>query len=129
MYKTVAHHLADENRLRFQIADGEYNYLDVYDATECFFHGDSVQYMGGVGGLLIPLRRGLNELRKYRKVDHFALGHFHTYTPLDDVAVNGSLIGIAPYGMSKKFAPEKRTQSMYLWDSERGKCMATPVWL
>lgn len=129
MYKTIAHHMKGEERLTFQIADGEYNYLDLYDATECFFHGDSVQYLGGVGGLLVPLRRGLNELRKYRPVHHFALGHFHTYTPLEDIAVNGSMIGVSPYSMSKKFAPERRQQSMYLWDSSRGKCMATPIWL
>jgi hypothetical protein len=129
LYKSLAARFAGEPRVQFQIADGEYNYLDVFDHTLCFFHGDSVQYQGGVGGLFVPMRRGLNEMRKYRKVDSFCFGHFHQRIDLPEMSGNGSMIGITPWGMSKKFSPEPRQQSFFLVDSSRGKCLSAPIWL
>ena len=129
LYQTLAARMADDPRFEFQIAEGEYNYLDVFGKTFCFCHGDSFRYMGGVGGLLIPVKRGLNEIRKYRPVDHFALGHFHQRLDLGDIAVNGSLIGIGPYSLSIKASPEAPQQSWFMVDSERGKCLSAPIWM
>lgn len=129
LYKTLAEKFADEPRLHFQIADGEWNFVDVFEHTIGFFHGDSVRYQGGVGGLLIPMRKALNEMRKYRKVDSFAFGHFHQYMPLLEMTANGSMIGLGPYSMSIKATPEPRQQAFFLIDSAKGKCMQTPIWL
>lgn len=129
LYQTLARHYANEPRLRFQIAEGVANYLQVFGTTICFQHGDTFRYQGGVGGLLIPVRRGFNELRKYRHVDHLVMGHFHQRLDAEDVIVNGSMIGITPYGMSIKASPEPRQQSWFLIDQERGKCLSAPVWL
>lgn len=129
IYKQLANHFANEPRLRFSIAEGEYLYHEVYDFTECDFHGDSVKYQGGIGGLLIPMRRGLNEHRKVRKVDIYNFGHFHQYLDLQDMTGNGSLIGMTPYSLRLKCAPEAPMQAFYMVDSTRGKCMKTPIWL
>ena len=129
LFFNLAQRMRDDSRFEFQIADGAWNYVDVYDKTLGFTHGDNYQYLGGVGGLLIPVRRGLNEDRKYRKVDHVSMGHFHTRLDLTDVSVNGSMIGITPWSMSKHFPPEPRQQSWFLIDSERGKCLSAPIWL
>lgn len=129
LYKMLRVRFAHEPRLQFQIAESEWNYVEVYDKTFAFTHGDSFRYMGGVGGLLIPVRRGLNEMRKYRPVDYVSMGHFHTRMDTVDVAVNGSMIGISPYSMRNHFTPEPRQQSFFLVDSTRGKCVTAPVWM
>jgi hypothetical protein len=129
LYHNLARRLSDEPRFQFQIADGEWNYLDIYKQTLAFTHGDSFKYQGGVGGLLIPVRRGINEMRKYRKVDHVAMGHFHQRLDLNDISVNGSMIGINPYSMRIHASPEPRQQSWFMLDSERGKCLSAPIWL
>lgn len=129
MYKVLASRFEDEPRVQFDIADGEYSYADVYGCNLCFFHGDSVKYGGGVGGLTVPMNRGLNELRKYRKVDVFNFGHFHQRIDLPQMTGNGSMIGLNAYAMRNKFAPEPRQQTFYMVDSERGKCLSAPVWL
>jgi hypothetical protein len=129
LYQQLAAHFANESRLQFQIADGVSNYLKVYDTTICFQHGDTFRYGGGVGGLLIPVRRGANELRKYQHFDHLVIGHFHQRSDMGDIVVNGSMIGISPYGMSIKATPEPRQQSWFLVDQERGKCLSAPIWL
>ncbi len=133
LYFNLAARLADEPRAQFQIAEGEYNFLTVFEQRLCFFHGDSVKYQGGVGGILVPLKRGLNELRKYqpegKQIDVFNLGHFHQLTNDPNVTINGSMIGINPYAMRNKFTPERRQQAWYMIDSTRGKCLTAPIWL
>jgi hypothetical protein len=129
LYHVLARRMSDDKRFEFQIADGEWNYVSVYNATLAFTHGDSFKYQGGVGGLLIPVRRGMNEMRKYRKIDHVSMGHFHQRLDLQDISVNGSMIGINPYSMRIHASPEPRQQSWMMWDSERGKCLSAPIWL
>ena len=129
LYKSLAARMQDEKRLEWQIADGEYNYVDVFGTTICFTHGDSFSYGGGVGGLLIPVRRGFNEIRKYRKADNLVLGHFHQRLDAGDILVNGSMIGVNPYAMRIHASPEPRQQSFFIVDAVRGKCVTAPVWL
>ncbi len=127
LYFNLADRMKDDPRFQFQIADGVWNYVDVYDRTFGFTHGDCYRYLGGVGGLLIPVRRGLNEDRKYRRVDHVSMGHFHTRLDLSDVSVNGSMIGITAYSMQHHYPPEPRQQSFFMIDSEYGKTISAPV--
>ena len=97
-------------------------------APIAFTHGDSFRYQGGIGGLLIPLRRGFNEMKKYRKTDLMCCGHFHQRTDTGEIVVNGSLIGIGPYSMHIHAAPEPRQQCWFMIDSVKGKCLSAPVW-
>lgn len=144
LFFNLAARMKDDPRFEFQIAEGVWNYLDLYGKTYGFCHGDIYRYGGGVGGLLIPVRRGLNEDRKYlsfdpqmgedaqptRRLDHVAMGHFHTRMDLDEgLSVNGSLIGISPYSMANHFPPEAPKQSWFMVDSRRGKCVSAPIWL
>lgn len=127
LYKTLAARMADERRLEWQIAESEWNYVDVFDTTIAFTHGDSFRYQGGVGGLLIPLRRGFNEIKKYRKCDLMVCGHFHQRTDTGEIVVNGSMIGVSPYSMHIHAPPEPRQQSFFLVDSTYGKCISAPI--
>ena len=134
MYKTLAQRFADEPRAQFSVADGLYTYVDVYDETLIMTHGDQFRYQGGVGGLLIPVRRGLNEIRKYRpglkRNGIFCMGHFHERMDVGDIVINGSCIGVSPYSLSINVKPERRAQHIFIVDSARGKDAPTaPVWL
>jgi hypothetical protein len=68
-------------------------------------------------------------MRKYRKVSHVSLGHFHQRSDFGDISVNGSMIGVNPYSMHIHASPEPRQQSWFMVDSRRGKAMSAPVWL
>lgn len=129
MFHQLAAMMLDEPRVQFQIADGEYNYVDIGngDRRICFFHGDSVKYAGGVGGILVPLLRGLNELRKYQRASVFCLGHFHQLTFHDDVVVNGSMIGTTAYALRYKFAPQRPAQAFWMEDPFYGKTLQSPL--
>lgn len=129
MYQTLAARMSDDPRFEFQIADAVWNYLEVYNTSIAFGHGDVFRSMGGVGGVLIPIKKGFNERAKYRKLDLMCIGHFHQRLDAGNIIVNGSMIGVNPYAISINCAPEPRQQSWFLIDSEHGKCLSAPVWL
>jgi hypothetical protein len=129
LYQNLARRLSDDKRFEFQVADGEWTYVDIFDQTIAFTHGDTFRYQGGVGGISIPLRRGINEMRKYRKITQTCLGHFHQRCDFGDINVNGSMIGVNTYGMHIHAPPEPRQQSWFLIDQTRGKALSAPVWL
>ncbi len=130
MFKTLAARLVDEPRFEFIIEDGIFTYLDVYNTSLCFAHGDIWRSAGGVGGITIPLRKGFNEIKKRpHKLDHLVIGHFHQRLDTGEIIVNGSMIGATPWSLANCFSPEPRQQTWFLIDSERGKCLSAPVWL
>ncbi len=129
LYKLLRQHYANEPRIEFMVADGDHLYLDVYKYTIRFMHGDTFNYGGGVGGMVIPVRRGIQRLQQYRKADITCLGHFHTYGDYGDIVVNGSLIGYSPYALSIAASFEPPQQAFFLIEPNHGKCFGTPIWL
>lgn len=135
MYFNLAARFRDEPRVSFVLEDSLYTYVDVFEQTLAFTHFDQFRYLGGVGGLLIPVRRGLNEIRKYRSGKGgnpivFCGGHFHTRLDDGDIVVNGSAIGPTPYSIANSCKPERRAQHFFIVDSRHGKLAPTaPVWL
>jgi hypothetical protein len=130
LYHNLAARMSDEKGIEFQIAEGQYSYLKVFDTTMMTFHGDSVNYQGGIGGVTIPMQKHLDRLRKYEQSFDFAcFGHFHTSIDLPGFVGNGSAIGITPWTLSRGFNPEPRQQRFFMIDSTRGKCLSAPIWL
>jgi hypothetical protein len=129
LYHFLASKMADDPRFEFRIADGEWLFVDVFDAQIAFTHGDSFQYGGGVGGISIPIRRGVARQFQGRRIAKFCMGHFHQQQDLGDILINGSLIGYSPYAMRVHAPFEPRKQSWFMWDSRRGQAMSAPVWL
>ncbi len=129
VYQTLKRLFRDEPRIEFHIATGEWSEVDAMGFTLAFTHGDSFQYGGGVGGISIPIRRGISRQFQGRKIHQFNMGHFHQRQDLGDIQINGSMIGYGPYSQRIHAPFEPRQQSFYLVDSTRGKCMSAPIWL
>lgn len=129
VYQTLARLFRNDKRFEFVIADGEWVELDVLGFTHAFTHGDSFKYGGGVGGAVIPIRRGVARQFQGRKVHQVCMGHFHQRQDFGDIQLNGSMIGYGPYSQRIHAAPEPRQQSWWMVDSERGKCLSAPIWL
>lgn len=129
VYQTLARLFRDEPRIEFRIAAGEWIELDVMGFQVAFTHGDSFNYGGGVGGISIPIRRGIARQFQGRKVHQFCMGHFHTRQDFGDIQINGSLIGYSAYSQRIHAPFEPRQQSWFLIDSQRGKCLSAPIWI
>jgi hypothetical protein len=127
MYKSLARHYKHEDRLDFDISDGNIHYVNVLGHRLRFHHGDAIRYGGGVGGITIPLQKWIYRQDQGIKADHTFMGHFHQLTMGQNWSVNGSLIGATPYGMKLGFAPERPQQLLRCIDSERGFTISAPI--
>ena len=128
MYQHLGERIAGP-RVTFDASPTAHQYLKLYGYNLHFHHGDEVSYYGGSGGISIPLLKAVAQWDKWRFADYHNFGHFHQHLDLGQIAVNGSLIGCAPYGMSIKATPEPPQQSFFIVDSKRGKTCRSPLWV
>lgn len=129
-YHDLAMTFAEDSIIAFQIEDGYFNYIDVYDKTLRFHHGDAIKYGGGIGGLSIPMIKSVHRANQQRKADADFVGHFHQlmpYTRGSRFVVNGSLIGFNAYALRIGASPEEPLQSFHLVDSKRGFTISAPI--
>ena len=129
LYRHLQQSFAHEPRVSFHIAAGSHLYLEVYEQTIRFHHGDDIKYAGGVGGITIPIRKALSSWSSFRHADLSVFGHWHQLLHGRDFVVNGSLIGFNEYALMIKAEYEPPQQAFFLMDSKRGRCCATPIWV
>lgn len=129
IYQTLRRVMRDDQRFDFVITPGDWTEIDCMGYRLAFTHGDSFRYGGGVGGVSIPIRRGISRQFQGRQIHQFNMGHFHTRQDFGDIQINGSMIGYSPYSQFIHAAFEPRQQAFYMVDSERGKCLSAPIWL
>jgi hypothetical protein len=129
MYHTLASEFRDEKRVHFEITTSAHQYVDVYSQIIHYTHGDEVKYMGGVGGLGIPLLKAVPMWDRVKPADIHCLGHHHTLRDYGRAIVNGSLIGYNAFAQSIRAEFEPPQQAMFYVDKERGKAMVTALWV
>lgn len=129
MYHSLADEFRNEPRIHFEITPSAHQYVEVYGRTIHFHHGDDVRFMGGVGGLGIPLLKAVPMWDRIKRADIHCIGHHHTLKDFGRAVVNGSLIGYGTYSQSIRADFEEPQQAMFYMDKTRGKCMLTPLWV
>lgn len=129
MYHSLADAFESDPRVTFEITPSAHQYVEVYNFTLHFHHGDDLKYQGGVGGLGIPLLKAVAAWDTIKRADYHHIGHFHQLRDYGRAIANGSLIGYGPYSQRIRADFEAPAQAFYLLDSKRGKCMLTPIWV
>lgn len=129
LYAMLARTFANEPRLSFSLPQGSQTYVDVYDWTIRFTHGDETKFGGGVGGIMIPIRKAIAKWQTVRHAHLTCMGHYHQEHFLRDLCVNGSLVGYGPYSLSIAAPFEEPRQSFFLMDRNRGITMPATIWL
>lgn len=129
MYHCLSDEFRNDSRVRFEITNSPHQYVNAYDFTLHFHHGDDVRYQGGVGGIGIPLLKAVPMWDLVKRAHVHNIGHHHSLLDYGRAVVNGSLIGYGPYSQRIRAAFEVPQQAMYYMDSKRGKCMLTALWV
>lgn len=129
LYRMLEREFATEPRVEFMIAEGPFLYYDVYGKTIRFTHGDTCKYGGGVGGVTIPIYKSMARWDTVRPANLSCMGHFHQLTSLNDLVINGSLIGYSAYSMQIGARFEEPAQAFFLLDSKRFKTVSMPLWV
>ena len=127
LYQFLAMAYKNDPRVQFIIADGYFVFADLYNTKIRFHHGEDIKYIGGVGGLTIPLNKAIAQWNKMRRVDIDVLGHWHTRINTRDAVVNGSLIGYSAYSIYIKASYEPPSQNFFLVHPEYGKTVEIPI--
>jgi len=120
VYRFLEKKFADEPRVKFQVANGYHNLVDLYGFRIRFHHGDAIGYGGGIGGLSIPVNRriGRQAAADERPVNLDVFGHFHTLQFPKGFIVNGSLIGWNAYAERLGFGFEPPAQASFVVDEK-----------
>lgn len=129
LYKMLADHYKDEKRIEFILPQGAHTYYEVYGNTIHYHHGDEARYGGGVGGILIPLRKAVDRWNSVRPAKLHNFGHFHQRINVEDIIVNGSLIGYGPYSFTIGARFEPPVQDFSILDAKRWRGPSMPIWV
>lgn len=127
LYHSLADEFRHDRRVEFFITASAHQYVQVYDATVHFHHGDEVKYQGGVGGLGIPLLKAVPMWDSVKPADLHCIGHWHQLKDYGRAIVNGSLIGFNAYAQSIRAQFELPRQAMFYLDTSGEKSMLTPL--
>ena len=120
MYQYLARDFRKDSRVKFHIANGYHNYVDVFDTKIRFHHGDNISYGGGVGGITIPLNKKIAQWNKTIRADMDVIGHFHQFLTAGNFVANGSLIGWNAYAISIGASYEPPQQAYFIIRPGRG---------
>ena len=128
MYKDIQDLYSTNEKIKFIVPDGLFAYVNIFDKTLRFWHGDTIKYGGGIGGLTIPLIKAIQRYDQQIHADYNFIGHFHQYfQATKNCIVNGSGIGFNAYAQSIGASPEEPTQSLCLIDKKYGLTIKAPI--
>lgn len=129
MYCNLAQHFANEKRVKFLVSTGYHIYLKIYGFNLRIHHGHQLKFLGGSGGLTIPVNKAIAQWNKGKKADLDLFGHWHQRLDGGNFLANGSLIGYNAYALSIKASYEPPSQTFFLLDKLRGKSIVAPIFL
>lgn len=127
LYHFIAREFRADPRVRILRERNLLTNLEVHGRLLRFTHGHAFNYKGGVGGLTIPVLRGIAEWDKGIRAYRTYFGHLHTYFEGPNFTANGSMIGYSPFGEWVKAAYEPPVQAFNLIDSVHGLTARFPI--
>jgi hypothetical protein len=128
MYNDIRQYFCNHSQITFHICDGIFNYVQVYDLTIRFLHGDIVKSHGGIGSLTIPLIKAIGRWDQSIHADYNVMGHYHQFwEATKKCMVNGSGIGYGAYAQSIGASPEPPLQGFRIIDRKRGFTTRLPI--
>lgn len=129
MYKTLERDFRDKKSVEFVVAEGPWKVVDILGYKVRFAHGHMIKFLGGIGGISVPVLRKVAQMNTIEHADIEVMGHFHTMQSLGNVVINGSLVGTNGYSMSLGLPHENPSQAYFHIDSKYGKSMITPIFI
>ena len=132
----VASHFADDDRVTFNIAEGSYLFVPLYDTHAYLTHGDEVSGGGGWAGVWSPLgnihRRGMELAAAHNlRPSYSVIGHWHQTVLAHHrgIVCNGAMKGWDEYAATLRLRPEPAMQNWWVQTPDKGVTLAGPLFL
>lgn len=124
-YRVLARELRGDPRFTWQLPVSADVSVRHYDHRYLLTHGDQFRGGSGISGIQTPLALGAFRKSKRQQgvgepFDTMLLGHFHQYSTLPGILVNGSLKGYDEYASISNFGFEVPQQAFWISTPERG---------
>ena len=107
-------------KFNFIIPKASMAIVTIFGKNYGFVHGNGFKFMGGIGGLYIPLLRYFARLSATFNIERLFFGHYHTTIDIKQAVGNGSFKGYDSYAMGKALDYEPAQQSLVLLNEKRG---------
>lgn len=133
LYQFLARTLQHDKRITFYIPEAADASYRIYSHRYLLTHGDKLGQGGdGLIGALGPILRGDHKKRSRNAqvnqgYDTLVIGHWHQYTHMTRVIVNGSLKGYDEYAYSGNFPFEHPQQALWITHPQYGPTFRMPV--
>lgn len=126
IYQTLAKRFPN---IQWIIDESYFTYITLFNKVIRAHHGHAFRYMGGIGGITIPLMRYIAKVNRQRRADMDVIGHWHTrsFDPTDGYIINSSVCGVSPYSIRLGFPIEEPTQFFQILDQKRGFTINAPI--
>ena len=131
VYYSLKLMFANDSRVNFILPEGQFTEYSVFDKYKIrFAHGDAIKFGGGIGGLMVPLKKRIAAWNAGKNDAYLdCMGHWHTFTPNRRFIVNGSMIGYNSYAQWCGFAPEDPVQTLFYIERQHGLTSIEPIYL
>jgi rhodanese-related sulfurtransferase len=129
VYKNLARNFRSVKHIEFQIDEGYFSYVTIYDKVVRFEHGHAFKYAGGIGGIYVPLIRHLLRGNKTKPFDLAVIGHWHSFESISTALINGCVCGYNAYAIRKGFEYQPPVQQFQLVDSKYGFTVNSKIFL
>jgi predicted phosphodiesterase len=132
IYQFLARELLSDKRVAFYIPESADAYFQVYGLRVCLTHGDQFRGGDGVGGIMVPILRGLMKKQTRQQAvgqgfDLAIMGHWHQYIHSDQVVINGSVKGYDEYASISNFPFQRPQQALFVIHPDHGVTFRMPV--
>lgn len=132
VYQRLAAYFRRDSRITFDIPEGSDAFFNVYSRRFCLTHGDQFRGGGGVGGIMVPIMRGV--LKKQARqaaigdpFDTILMGHWHQYIHTELMVINGSVKGYDEYAYQNNFEFQPPQQALFIVHPDAGVTFRMPV--
>jgi len=130
-YETLLYSILSERfkeKITFYIEESGIGYVNIYDFKIRYYHGHQIKYLGGVGGMTIPLNKWQQKQDQTTRADFNLMGHFHQLSyPNSTTILNGSLKGYDAYCVNLGLPFEPPQQAFVILDSKYGLTGRFPI--
>jgi hypothetical protein len=132
VFQRLAGYFRPDSRVTFDIPEGPDAMFTVYQRRFCLTHGDQFRGGGGIGGIMVPILRGISkkQMRQQAIGDTFdvaMMGHWHQYIHMNQLIINGSSKGYDEYAAANNFAFEPPQQALFIEHPKVGATFRMPV--
>ena len=131
--RLIARELRGDKRITLDVPESDDGaVIQQYSTRFLATHGDQFRGGSGISGILTPLKLGAYKKdRNYnaleRPFDVMLMGHFHQYSTLPGIIVNGSLKGFDEYAYVSNFGYELPQQAFWLTTPGYGPAFHVPI--